>query len=519
MKTIRQAALLALVLAAPLRAAETSTPAAPLADDGRYNLILISLGNVGTAHMSLYGYPRKTTPALDAWARDAVVFENAFSPASWTLPVGTSLFTSLYPFAHGVTARGARNVLNKSIPTLPEILQRAGYATAAFTGGLDYYKGFGHMRGFDTVADNPDFTGYQTTLPQATEWLAAHDRKRFFLFIHGYDAHCPFVPPPTPILGTFTGPNPAAGNFDTSRCLRGVNDSTGAYTVETAPRCGLDRNSLDCAAPATPEKRERFVLKQADIDHLRDLYDEDVLSVDAQVGKFLASLSARTLARTIVVVYCEHGEMFAKHGRFGRPGAVRGVFFDDVLHVPLFARLPARRAARVRAMVSIVDVMPTLLDLLGLPADPTLKMQGKDLRPLLEGKDAQIHDRVYAGATVELGRHSAYSQPLISATIRDPEWKLISEQVIPKEFFNLSKDDLKKRGEPAPLTVESLYHVSQDPDEESDLAEQRPDVVARLRKDLRRWRKDCLRLLSDRSPSTGPVPPSLLRDAKDRGYW
>lgn len=513
--------LLSLLLAATtVRGAETAgQPAPPARPAGGYNLIMISLGNVGTAHMSLYGYPRETTPALERWAKDAVVFENAFSPASWTLPVGTSLFTSLYPFAHGVTARGQGNMLNKSIPTLPEILKRSGFATAAFTGGLDYYKGFGHMRGFDTVPDNPDFSGYQTTLPQAAQWLSAHERERFFLFIHGYDAHCPFVPPPAPILGAFTGQS-YAGTLDASRCLRGVSDSTDGYVVESNSRCDLDRTSLECKNTWHPKK---YVLKQPDIDRLRDLYDEDVLSVDAQVGRFLASLSTQTLSRTIVVVYCEHGEMFAKHGRFGRPGAILNAFYDDVLHVPLIVRLPAPLAARVRGMVSIVDIMPTLLDLLDVPDDPRLTMQGKDLRPLMDGKAAQVHDLVYAGSTAGFGRHFGYTHPLISASVRDSEWKLIREDNIPKGFLKLNNDEIKdyikKHGEPKPLTIETLYHVSRDPDERDDLARQRPDVVARLRKDLGRWREECRTLLTGRAPSTRAVPDSLLRSAKDHGYW
>ncbi|HXT00620.1 MAG TPA: sulfatase-like hydrolase/transferase, partial [Elusimicrobiota bacterium] len=517
LKAVLAAAALVLALAAAPARAGSGPAELPPAASG-YNLILISLGNVGTAHMSLYGYPRETTPALEAWARDAVVFENAYSPASWTLPVGTSLFTSLYPFAHGVTARGARNILNPDVPTLPEILRRAGYATAAFTGGLDYYKGFGHMRGFETVADNPDFTGYATTLPQASAWLAKNERRPFFLFIHGYDAHCPFIPPPPPILGAFTRDNPDPG-FDASRCLRGSGGSSDGYVVEPGPRCDLDKTSLECAVSPSPAGSTKIVLKQADVDHLRDLYDEDVLSVDAQIGRFLASLSAATLSRTVVVVYCEHGEMFAKHGLFGRPGAVRGVLFDDVLHVPLLVRLPRPEPRRVRAMVSLVDVMPTLLDLLGLPAAPDLRIQGRDLRPLIEGGSAPAHDRIFAGSSSELGHHSAYKHPLASASVRDKEWKLMSEEVIPRAFFSLSKEELAKRGEPPPELYESLYHVAADPDEKNDMIDRRPDVARRLREDLRRWREACRELQTGRPPGTKPVPASLLHSAKERGYW
>jgi arylsulfatase A-like enzyme len=514
----KAAVLAALLLAGAPSGAEPPAPAAAAAPAGRYNLILISLGNVGAAHMSLYGYARPTTPRLDRWSRDAVVFENAYSPASWTLPVGTSLFTGLYPDAHGVTARGQDNALNPAVPTLPEILRRDGYATAAFTGGLDYAKGFGHMRGFETVADNPDFSGYGTTLPQASRWLAGHEDGRFFLFVHGYDAHCPFVPPAAPIRGTFTREHPAGG-LDTSRCLRGVGETSEGWVVEANSRCELDKTTLQCKNAWTPE---RHILKPADVAHLRDLYDEDVLSVDSQVGGFLESLSTATLARTIVVVYCEHGEMFAKHGRFGRPGAVVGAFDDDVIHVPLLIRLPSPLAERLRGMVSLVDLMPTLLDLLGEPA-PKTPEQGVDLRPLIDGTTAQVHERLFSGSAFRFSRSRAYPYPLHSSAVRDSEWKLVSQDVVPDGFARLPdaefEEVLRTRRAPKPRTTESLYRVSRDPAESVDLARQRPGVAARLRSDLRRWREECAALLSARPPETKSMPDSLLRSARERGYW
>jgi len=96
------------------------------------NLIMISLSNVSAEHMSLYGYERLTTPNLDEWAKDAVVFENAFTQTSWTLPAATSLFTSLYPYSHKIMNRFTDNFLDENIQTLPELLSAQGYKTAAF---------------------------------------------------------------------------------------------------------------------------------------------------------------------------------------------------------------------------------------------------------------------------------------------------------------------------------------------------------------------------------------------------
>jgi len=295
-----------------------------------YNIILISLGNVGTQHMSAYGYERKTTPNIDRWAAKATVFENAFSPASWTLPVAASLFTSLYPYTHGVVMRDYQNSLSPAIMTLPEIFRQAGYRTAAFTGGLDYYRDFSFMRGFSEAARNPNFTQSRVTLAQAKAWLRKNGDRRFFLFVHGYDAHCPFDPPAS-AQGVFSGPRRGADvQVDSKRCFRGLRrGAEGRYDVFAFQMC---RNQEGCK-PCGPRPAQRLVLRQADVDQLRDLYDETVLGLETRVGAFLDSLDERLLRKTVVVLFSEHGEMFAKHGRFGRAGLVRGTHYDDVLHV------------------------------------------------------------------------------------------------------------------------------------------------------------------------------------------
>ncbi len=499
--------LLTLALVPPAVSTEATKSASASA---RYNLILISLGNVGAAHMSLYGYARKTTPRLDQWAKDAVVFDEAFSPASWTLPVGVSLFTSLYPYAHKVTSRGVRNDLNASIETLPEILAKAGYQTAAFTGGLDYYKGFAQMRGFAEAPDNPDFSGYHTTLPQAEHWLAGRDQRPFFLFVHGYDAHCPFVPPKE-FQGAFSsGTVTAAVAVSPGHCIRGVTDSPEGYYVEEWPRCDLDRKTLQCrSAPFTP--RRGLMLTRGQIDGQRDLYDESVLGVDDEVGRFLSSLSSATLAQTVVVVYCEHGEMLGKHGRFGRVGTFRGTLYDDVLHVPLLIRIPGVPGRRVRSFVELTDVMPTLLDVLGVKAEPPPSMQGEDLRSLLTGPDSSVHRYVYAGMTFDLGKPRLPAGRKECSSIRDANWRLILES----GFVGYGP---RKRVASHAASKVRLFHDSQDPDELRDVAASHPDVAARMLKNLERWREACRRFVPF-DPGTKAIRADLLRHARERGYW
>ena len=112
--------------------------------------------------------------------------------------------TSLQPYSHRVMDRWHDNRLNEAIPVLPEILRQHGYATAAFTGGLDYRPTLGHLRGVTDASFNLDFTPFEVVCKQADRWLALHGKEKFCLILQGYDAHAPFEPPP-PYRGTFSG--------------------------------------------------------------------------------------------------------------------------------------------------------------------------------------------------------------------------------------------------------------------------------------------------------------------------
>ena len=114
------------------------------------NVIFITMTNLRYDHMSFNGYSRPTTPNLDKLAKESLVFDNAFSHASWTLPEAISIYTSLYPYQHGVMNRYDGSTLSKDTPTLIEVLKKAGYTTAAFTGGFDYNTDFGLTNRFDT---------------------------------------------------------------------------------------------------------------------------------------------------------------------------------------------------------------------------------------------------------------------------------------------------------------------------------------------------------------------------------
>lgn len=468
-----------------------------------YSVIMISLSNVGTHHMSLYGYKRKTTPGLDKWAKDAIVFENAFSCGSWTMPVATSLFTSLYPYSHKVVGRDINNVLDNDIKTLPEILRDSGYKTAAFTGGLDYYVRFDHMRGFQDKEDNPNFSGFAITLVQAEKWLSENSNEKFFLFIHGYDTHCPFTPPDK-FKGVFSSIKGKKIMVDSSRCIRGFwNSENKVYKAYYAGGCGGVRDVEKCPAVEPVE------LMPEDVEYLNDLYDEEVMSVDFQVVDFLNSLDKKTLDKTIIIILSEHGEMFAKHGRFGRAGTVRGVLYDDVVHIPLIIKVPSSSGRRIKGLVQIIDVMPTIFDMLGVHS--SLIVHGKSLLPLIDGSRKNVNDYVYAGLpynkAISSGPPSYYNTISINEFVRDYEWKLIREAM----FLNVDTGEIEKE------TFE-LYNLKEDPNELVNVFDKFPEIALDLKDKLSRWAVYAKGFKASR-PSTQQIPENIVQDAKKYGYW
>jgi arylsulfatase A-like enzyme len=247
-----------------------------------------------------------------------VLFTNAWSPWPETSGSHMSLFTSRYPSEHGVT--GFVHAPPLGLPVLAERLRRAGYVTRAFTedGGVWAFAGF--ARGFSAYTERRSFDFVYrgeaaATFKDATRWLEANAARQFFLFVHTYQVHAPYVPP------------------------KEYRDLFVDIPGREAP--GLVHQALS--------------------------YDRETRYTDDQVGPFLATIERLGIAdRTIVVITSDHGEEFGEHGGSGHGRTV----FPEVLRVPLIVAAPGVLApARSAAPVSILDVAPTLLDLLELEPD------------------------------------------------------------------------------------------------------------------------------------------------------
>ena len=307
-------------------------------------MLLISIDTLRADRVGCYGYARPTTPALDRFAAEhAVRFAHAYAEAPWTLPSHVTMLSGLHPLTHGV--RQPDQAPGDEVRLLAERLAPTHYGFA-FTDGGWLSEPWGFARGFASFqAQEQDCA---KSVEQALEFVRFREAKGpWFGFLHTYDVHCPYDPPP-PYAGTF--------------------HSDGAEPLEVAGLCG----NPDFNAMALTAGQARY---------LSDRYDEDVRRVDDALAQLFAALDALDLWRdTIVIVTADHGEEFLEHGQIGHERTLS----REVLSVPLLIAVPGVAPRIIDAPVGLADLVPTVLELVG--ASPA-QLDGRSLVPLLRGED------------------------------------------------------------------------------------------------------------------------------------
>lgn len=384
--------------------------------DERPNVLLISIDTLNRSSVGAFNDSAAALPALDEFATECVRFQSALSTSSWTLPAHASLLTGLYPDRHGATDR--RVVLASGVRTLAEDLEAAGYETAAITGGAFLDPKYGLDRGFASYATaaaaKGDFTAQSreqaAILDRCGDWVEEHDGDRpFFLFAQTYIVH----------------------NY---------------YDARAAARSLLGWPRSQPRSQYVASVMGRVEAPGHVWNQLRQLYAAEVALIDAAFARLIERLETQGLLEsTIVVFVSDHGEGFdPQAGRIHHGGRLHA----DVVRVPMLVRIPGERGRDVRTPVSLIDVAPTLLELVGLT--PPADLDGRSLVPLLRD-EAAIGERplfamehaLHWPGGVRAFVDEVRAQPLEMALIRGDRWYIKTSDG--EELYALEADPYQRR--------------------------------------------------------------------------
>lgn len=370
--------------------------------------MLVTVDALRADHLSLYGYPRLTSPQIDAFSERASVFSNAITQAPYTKAAVASLMSGLYPTSHKaltttvpfaetmtgrpITPAVATDVLDSSLTTLAERFQSAGYQTFGYTANPFLIAPFGFAQGFDTFEFFPgtDFAEDSAVVDRAMADVDRAGPGPLFLWIHLMEPHSPYDPP--------------------------------AWTREMFPPQGRPEPIGGRRPPPA------WLLKNSpdDLRLYESRYDEDIAAADIAIGHLFHHLAyGRGLKDSIVVITSDHGEEFLDHEGWEHGGTLH----DELVRVPLVLRAPEVAPGRVDGQVQLIDVYSTLLELAGLPA-PT-DVAGRSFVDLLAG-----------------GRRSApafFEIPPGAYGVRADGWKLIAFPDGRRELYDLRTDPGERR--------------------------------------------------------------------------
>jgi arylsulfatase A-like enzyme len=404
------------------------------------NILLIVIDTLRASRLGCYGYGKPTSPTLDRLAAQGVRCERCFAPGIPTTPAHTTLYTGLHPLTHNIVCHGGQADLDRKVPVLPELLQNAGYTTAAVDNLYDLKPWL--ARGYEFYI-NPSFQHKLRLLVSCEEinaralpWLKAHSREKFFLFLHYWEPHTPYLPPER--YRTF---------YPSDRNPFGP-EHTSFAPIKRQPFWGMFADVwFNKLGPVT------------DAEYIASLYDGEIRHVDDGVAEILEALETLGLAEeTLVVVTGDHGESMYQHDIFFEHHGL----YEDVIHVPLLFRGPKWIAAggRVTPMVQHLDVAPTLLEAAGAPVPPT--MEGRSLWPRLTGQ----------------AQTGGWDRVVCCESTWQAKWALRTET----EKFILAREPDFHNSPPR-----ELYDLTADPAETRNLALERWEQTAALEAELETW--------------------------------
>ncbi len=395
------------------------------------NVLWIVVDCLRPDHMGCYGYRRRTTPHIDRFARDAVIFERMISPHIPTQPAHTTLFTGRDVFSHHVVAQGGNHELSPEIPLLPALLSERGYFTAAVDNigrwiepAFQRYEKYPRWNHDGTLPWRNGEEVTERALSILTEAKATGSP--WFTFLHYWDPHTPYLPPPPFDRMFYTGDEKAAHHASMDPVWK---------------------------SPWFANYFREWLDGVRDIDYVKAQYDAGIAYSDACIGRVFQRLTETDAwDDTLVILQADHGEELDDHGCwFDHHG-----LYDTNVHVPVLMRFPQARMAsrRVGTMQCSLDLAATVLDSIGL-GELARDMDGRPIDLATEA--VAPREAVYLTECTWMRKRGW----------RTADWKLI--EALEPDIYGIGPIE--------------LYHLPSDPGEMHNLATERGDVVARLRQD------------------------------------
>jgi arylsulfatase A-like enzyme len=369
-------------------------PTACARETKRPNVLIVVIDTLRADRLGAYGNTRGLTPFLDELASRGTLFERAYAPSSWTMPSVASLLTSRYPTQHRVTTFSSR--LTEDEITLPEILRDAGWRAGGFSANPSLRPEAGFGQGFDEFWTNLTATVDLPGDELRTRALAWLDRVRggtprapVVLYLQYMEPHEPYAPR-EPFRSRFAVDDDGKpiGKDISGVVIRDLIERAHPGTTVDERGRPLDMAvALQAFAAHPPPSDELAALARAQAHVNERLYDADVAAADDQVRRLFEALEGRGFLDddTMVIITADHGEEFLDHGGSGHGFAL----YEESVRIPLILIGPGvPRGRRVRENVSLIDLAPTVLDLLGLPAPP--RFEGRSLAHAPATSDAVL---------------------------------------------------------------------------------------------------------------------------------
>ena len=425
------------------------------------NILLLACDTLGAAHMGCYGYHRDTCPNIGRLADRGVLFENVYPSDVPTEPSYTAMLSGQRGITTGVVTHDDAETIPFSTPWLPSILSDS-YTTCAVTTLNQMKKDL--TRGFCHVVD-PAYRPNRKRDPKTGKrgmrradafeinelvisWLRSLSGERFFLFVHYWDPHTPYLPPDEYRYRWYDGdPADPSHHFleETKKHLDSKYPPTVAQRLSVSAKMRMSAGSVG--------------VNTNDIEWVVAQHDAEISYLDDQIAKLLEAFEEMGLVdKTLIILTGDHGECIYEHDCFSDHGNV----YEPTIRVPLIMVLPETlpRRKKIGSFVQQIDILPTVMDLLNMRKPQATG--GESLLPLVYGDTEKIHDCIIC------------SQGLWQASraIRIGDWKFI---------------DILERGFWGPDSAYELYDLGKDPDEENNLIETEPEMAERLQIRLDRW--------------------------------